>query len=351
MSLLSIVTRLTLLLALSGSLSSQAQAQAPVQGAGATFPSKVYASWAQAYAQAGGARIEYRAVGSGKGIAAISERQVDFGGTDSPLPPEQLARRGLVQLPMLVGGVVPVINLPGKPALRLTGELLAELMLGRVERWNDARIAALNPGLVLPALPVLRIVRADKSGTSEGFSAYLSLASADFGAAVGAGQLPAWPGAVQRADGNDGVIKLLAGQPGAISYTSHDRVLRDRLNAVQLKNPAGRFVAPSEAGFRAAILESEMHRKGDDQATLLNRPGADSWPITLTSFVLLEARPADIARSGAAMRFLYWCLLKGDDLTRGSGFAALPVSVQSRLAARFAQIKGRDGSLPDYLSF
>lgn len=323
-----------------------------VQGVGATFPAKVYDTWARAYAKAGGGAVAYKGTGSGDGIKQIRARQVDFGGTDAPLPPAELAKLKLVQIPMLVGGVVPVVNLPGLSApLQLDGEMLAELYLGRIKVWNDKRLAALNPGVELPALPVKRVVRAEKSGTSDGFSRYLAGASAPFKAEVGASQLPAWPGEPLKAEGNDGMVQTLRATPGSIAYVSYDRVLRDRLAAVKLRNAAGRFVGPTEAGFRAAIVDSDMYRQGDDLATLLNRNGADAWPITLTSFVLVDAEPANGAQATAALKYLYWCFMHGDDLTRGTGFAALPVNVQTRLTARFAQVRPRDGQTPVYQGF
>lgn len=324
----------------------------PVQGQGATFPSKVYATWAQAFEKAGGVAVAYKGTGSGDGIKQITARQVDFGGTDAPLAAAELSKHKLVQIPMLVGGVVPVVQLPGLAApLQLDGELLAEIFLGRIKVWSDPRIAALNPGAALPALPIKRVVRAEKSGTSDGFSRYLAGVSARFKDEVGASQAPAWPGEPLKAEGNDGMVQTLRATPGAIAYVSYDRVLRDKLVGVKLRNAAGRFVAPSERGFSAAAIESDMHRQGDDLATLLNRPGSDAWPITLTSFVLVDAEPATAAKAQRGLKFLYWCFMHGDDLTRGSGFAPLPVSVQSRLAARFTQVRPKDGELPAYQSF
>lgn len=324
----------------------------PVQGQGATFPARVYDTWAKAYAKAGGAAVAYKGTGSGDGIQQVSARQVDFGGTDAPLPAAELARQKLVQIPMLVGGVVPVVNLPGLAApVQLDGELLADIFQGRVRLWNDARIAALNPATTLPAWPIKRIVRAEKSGTSDGFSRYLASVSTRFKAEVGAGQAPAWPGEPLKAAGNDGMVQTLRATPGAIAYVSYDRVLRDKLATVKLRNAAGRFVAPSERGFSAAVLESDMHRQGDDLATLLDRPGPDAWPITLTSFVLVDAEPSTGAKAQGALKFLYWSFMHGDELTRGSGFAPLPTSVQSRLAARFTQVRPKDGQLPAYQSF
>lgn len=337
---------------LAGLLLSLSAAAQPVHGQGATFPAKVYDAWAKAFAKAGGGAVAYKGTGSGDGIKRITASEVDFGGTDAPLPPAELARQRLVQIPMLVGGVVPVVNLAGVPGpLQLDGELLADIFLGRVKAWNDPRIAALNPGVGLPGLAIKRVVRAEKSGTSDGFSRYLAGASARFKAEVGASQAPAWPGEPLKAEGNDGMVQALRATPGAIAYVSYDRVLRDKLAAVKLRNAAGRFVLPGEQGFRAAILDSDMHRQGDDLATLLDRAGNDTWPITLTSFVLVDAEPADAARVQLALKFLYWCFMHGDDLTRGTGFAPLPVSVQTRLAARFTQVRPKDGQLPAYQSF
>ncbi|MDR7271790.1 phosphate transport system substrate-binding protein [Pelomonas saccharophila] len=343
-----VLPRLILAFAAPLLLSAAAIAQ-PVQGQGATFPAKVYDTWARAFEKAGGGSVAYKGTGSGDGIKQIGARKVDFGGTDAPLPAAELARQKLVQIPMLVGGVVPVVNLPGSAALQLDGEVLAEIFMGRVKLWNDARIAALNPGIALPALAIKRVVRAEKSGTSDGFSRYLAGVSASFKAEVGASQAPAWPGEPLKAEGNDGMVQTLRATPGSIAYVSYDRVLRDKLAAVKLRNAAGKFVQPTEAGFRAAILESDMHRQGDDLATLLDRPGNETWPITLTSFVLVDAEPATANKASPTLKYLYWCFMHGDDLTRGTGFAPLPISVQSRLAARFTQVRPKDGVVPTYL--
>lgn len=330
--------------------SSASASASAVHGAGATFPAKVYARWGEQFAQAHGVKIAYKPTGSGDGIQRASERKVDFGGTDSPLAADELAKKRLVQIPMLVGGVVPVVNLPGldNRRLRLAGDLLGDIMAGRIERWDDARIAALNPGVNLPAKRIVRVVRADKSGTTEGFTRYLAQVSAGFRSGVGSGALPKWPGEVEAGEGNDGVVGAVKGTTGAIGYVSFDRVEAAGLAPVLLQNRAGQWVAPSEAGFRAAILHSRLHTQGDDTAPLLDLPGADSWPITLTSFVLVDAAPAEAARVEPALRFLYWCFQRGDALTRGSGFAPLPTAVQARLAARFAEVRPARGGRPTY---
>ncbi|MCV2362055.1 phosphate ABC transporter substrate-binding protein PstS [Paucibacter sp. DJ1R-11] len=340
----------TLSLAALNSAQAQTAPAAALSGAGASFPSLAYARWTAAYEKARGQVVNYRPTGSGDGLKQISARSVGFGGSDSALSNEELAKRKLIQLPMLVGGIVPVVNLPGlaEGRLQLSGELLAELMAGRVGKWNDARIAALNPGIGLPALAVKRVVRADKSGTSEGLTKYLSTVSAEFAANVGASAQPKWPGEVETADGNDGVVKLLKSTPGAISYVSYDRMQRDKLNGVRLRNAAGQWLTASEPGFRSAIANSDLARKGDDLASLMNRDGAESWPITMTSFILIDAAPEKGEHSVTVLRFLYWCLLHGDELVRGTGFAPLPIILQSKLAARLAAVKPVDGKLPQY---
>lgn len=329
-------------------LSAQAIAQpSAVQGAGASFPSKVYQRWAETYAGSAKVNVSYKATGSGDGIKQAIARSVAFGGTDAPLKPEELEKHKLVQIPTAVGGVVPVVNLPGMASNRLLldGPLLADLFAGKVARWNDARIAALNPGLALPALPVQRVVRSDKSGTTDGFSRYLALVSPSFKDEIGAGQLPKWPGSPLTGDGNDGVVKTLKANAGAISYVSFDRVERDQLTATRLRNAAGKAVAASEAGFRAAIKESDLHKKGDDLASTFNLPGDASWPITLTTFVLIDAQPAQAATVDPALRFFYWAFLNGDRLLAGTGFAPLPTAVQARLATRFAMVRPQQGQL------
>ena len=253
-----------------------------IQGAGATFPSRVYDRWtARFMAERPGLSIRYQGTGSGDGIRQAKARTVHFGGTDNPLSAAQLAEHKLVQIPLLVGGFVPVVNLPGvKPnELVLSGEVLADMARGAIATWSDPRIAELNPGLRLPAMPVVRVVREDKSGSTE-----------------------VWV----------------------------------------------RYLADSSPAFRVATLASDVYRKGDDSASLLNRPRPDAWPITSTSFVLLDARPKGMSEADWTARFVYWCFMHGDELTRGTGFAPLPATVQARLAGRLMQIRGPAGELTKF---
>lgn len=332
---------------------AQAQVGVPVKGAGASFPSLVYGRWAERFTRENpGVQVSYQATGSGDGVKQAVARSVAFGGTDVPLSAKKLQEARLVQIPMLVGGLVPVVNLPGVGAnqLVLDGPVLADIMLGQLTRWDDARIARLNPGLRLPALPIARVVRQDASGSTEMLMRYLAAASPRFREALPVSQLPTWPGSPLVGKGNDGVVAALRQASGGIAAVSHDRVLRDRLSAVRLRSADGRVLTASAASFRSAILASDLHLKGDDLASLVNLPNAQAWPITATSFVLLDAAPRDLATAQATARFVYWCFMHGDELTRDTGFAPLPGRVQARLAGRLLQIKGPQGQAPDFAS-
>lgn len=328
-------------------------AYADVHGTGASFPSKVYTKWSEQYKKQAGETVIYKPTGSGDGVKQITDRKVGFAGSDTPLSQAELAKRQLVQFPMVVGGIVPVVNVAalGERTLQLDGATLAAIMLGAIQRWDDPRIAELNKGIRLPAMPIKRIVRADKSGTSEGFSRYLSLVSPEFKTQVGESQLPKWPGELTTAEGNDGMVNAIRATPGAIAYVSFDRVARDGLTDLKLRNASGRFVKASEVGFRAAIQDSELGRSGNDLASLMDRPGVESWPITTATFALVDANPKEANSAAPALRFLYWCFLHGDELTRGTGFAPLPIIVQSRVAARFASVKAQDGQTLHYMKF
>jgi len=322
-----------------------------IQGTGASFPSRVYERWAQQFNSLNpGLTVRYTATGSGEGVRQIQARTVHFGATDSPLSAAQLAEFKLVQIPMVVGGLVPVVNLPslGARNLVLDGPVLAALMQGEIRQWNDPRVAALNAGLKLPDTGVQRIVRDDASGSSEVFTRYLGLSSSAFAQAVPAAQKPAWPGQPWRAKGSDGVVAMLQKTLGGLTYVSYDRVAKDRLSAVRLRLADGNVVAASEETFRAALLASDVYRKGDDQAPLLAMPRKDAWPITATSFVLLDARPQQAAQAEAVSRFVYWAFMHGDELTQGTGFAPLPSRVQARLSGRLMQVHGPDGLVPRF---
>ena len=323
---------------------------AQIRGAGATFPSNVYQAWGQGYEAATGKSVVYSPTGSGDGHKKIIAREVDFGGSDVAMSEADLTKHRLLQLPTLVGGMVPVVNIKGVSAnaLRLDGAVLADIFLGKVVQWNDKSIAALNPRLALPKLPIVRVVRSDKSGSTEAFTHYLSLQSESFKQALGRSSLPVWPvdgSAIERGDGNDGVVKLLKQIPGAISYVSYDRVVEQKLSAVVLRNGTkSGFVEASERGFRAAVLASGMYKTGDEATSLMNLPSPDAWPITMTTFVLVDAQPQTAAAVQDAVQFLYWTQLSGDRLLKNSGFTPFPSAIQARFAARLAAIRPKDAT-------
>jgi len=329
------------------------QGQLVLHGAGATFPSRVYERWVQRFSGLNPqVRVHYAPTGSGDGIRQIKARHVDFGGTDDPLTPRELEDAHLVQIPMLVGGLVPVLNLPGVATneLVLSGAVLADIYQGQIRQWNDARIAALNPGLRLPALAIQPVVRAEASGSTFVWTRFLGLSSTRFAATVPASQKPAWPTATLAAKGNDGVAVLVRQTPGALGYVSYDRVVADRLSAARLRTPGGETVRASEEGFRAAILASDVYRQGDDLASLLAMARPLAWPVTATSYLLLDAQPTIMARADLVARFVYWCFMNGDELTRGTGFAPLPARVQARLYSRLLKIRGPQGQVPELMT-
>lgn len=320
-----------------------------VTGSGATFPSAVYQVWAQKYEKVFAKQVTYNPTGSGEGIKKMVAREVAFGGTDSPVSDADLAKHRLVQLPVLVGGVVPIVNIRGVAAneLRLTGEVLADIFRGEVKTWNDKRIQTLNPQTLLPALPITRIVRSEKSGSTEGFTKYLSQISPEFKNQVGISSLPKWPNsatATVAVEGNDGVVKGIREVQGAIGYLSYDRVIKFSMTPVRLRSGDGSaYVSASEEGFRAAVKASDMYRSGDETTSLLNMPAAAAWPITLTTFILLDAQPKTASSVNTAMHFLYWTQLSGDSLLRNTGFAPLPVEVQAKFSARLTKVRAQDG--------
>jgi phosphate transport system substrate-binding protein len=326
-----------------------AAGQVAANGAGATFPSAVYQVWAQKYEKAFNKQVTYAPTGSGDGVRKIIAREVAFSGTDTPVTEAELVKNRLIQLPVLVGGIVPIVNIRGiaNNELRLTGEVLADIFRGDIKVWNDKRIQNLNPNAALPAIFITRVVRTEKSGTTEGFTKYLAQMSPEFKKDIGVSSLPNWvkPGATVSAfEGNDGVAKGIRENQGTIGYLSYDRAVKYGLTTVRLRSGDGNnFVAASEDGFSAAVKASDMHRSGDETSSLLNTPAAAAWPITLTTYILLDAQPKTAGTVATAMHFLYWTQLSGDGLLRNTGFAPLPTTVQAKFTARIMKIRALDG--------
>jgi phosphate transport system substrate-binding protein len=312
---------------------ASAPMQASVTGAGASFPAPLYAKWAAEYFKATGVRINYQSVGSGAGIRQAEAGTVDFGASDMPLNDEELARRGLLQFPTVIGGVVPVVNIKGiaPGQLRLTGQVLGDIYLGKVKRWNDAAITALNPGLKLPDAEIAPIRRADGSGTSFLFTDYLSKANAEWKAKVGAGTAVNWPvGAGGK--GNEGVAAFVGRLPNTIGYVEYAYVKQIRMNHVLLQNAAGRFVAPGAASFTAAVAAADWERSFHQ--VLTQQPGADAWPITGATYILLPKgqRPE---QAQATLKFFDWAFTHGDGMAQAVEYVPLPAAVEKRVRERW----------------
>lgn len=302
---------------------------AEITGAGASFPYPVYAKWAESYKAATGNSLNYQSIGSGGGIKQIKAKTVDFGATDMPLPATELNENGLVQFPAVVGGVVPVVNLPGLTPgqLKLSGAVLADIYLGKVKKWNAAEIAALNPGVKLPDEDITVIYRSDSSGTSFVFTSYLSKVSADFKSTIGAGSALKWPAGVG-GKGNEGIAANVQKIKGSIGYVEYAYAKRNKLQHAQLQNREGAFVQPDDATFKAATAAAEWATTPGFAVDLTNTAGKNSWPITSTTFILLHKDQAgDGAKAKEVLKFFDWAYKNGEKSASELDYVALPNSV------------------------
>ena len=267
-----------------GAFSGTAWAQQEATGAGASFPAPLYAKWAADYHKATGVKVNYQSVGSGAGLRQIEAKTVDFGASDAPLSDEVLAQKGLVQFPMVIGGVVPVVNIKGiaPGQIRMSGQVLGDIYLGKITRWNDAALTALNPGVPLPDAAIAPVRRADGSGTSFLFTNYLSKVNAQWKAQVGEGTAVNWPtGAGGK--GNEGVAAFVARLPNSIGYVEYAYVKQSKMTYVQLQNAAGHYVAPDDAAFKAAAAGADWSKSFHQ--VLTDQPGKDAWPLTGATFI------------------------------------------------------------------
>jgi len=307
------------------SLSAHAQ---EATGAGATFPAPVYAKWADAYNKATGARVNYQSVGSGAGIKQIKSKTVDFGASDMPLKDEELKADGLVQFPTVIGGVVPVINVVGVPAgaLKLTGQVLGDIYLGKVTKWNDPAITALNPGVSLPDAAISPVRRADGSGTSFIFTNYLSKVNAEWKAKVGEGTAVNWP-AGAGGKGNEGVSAFVQRLPNSIGYVEFAYAKQNKMNTVQMKNQAGAFVAPDDLNFKAAAANADWSKTF--YQVLTDQPGKDSWPLTGATFILMHKAQDKPAQASIALKFFDWAYANGDKAAADLEYVPLPDTLKA----------------------
>ncbi len=312
-------------------------------GAGASFPAPVYAKWAEAYQKATGNRINYQSIGSSGGIRQIKARTVDFGASDAPLKPEDLARDGLVQFPTVIGGVVPVVNIPGvKPGqLKLNGPVLGDIYLGKIKKWNDKAIADLNPGLQLPGQDIGVVRRADGSGTTFIFTNYLSKVNADWKQKIGEGQSVQWPVGLG-GKGNEGVAAFVQRLPGSIGYVEYVYAKQNKLAHALLQNAAGAFVEPDDRTFKAAAAGAEWS-KAAFYEILTNQAGKESWPITGATFILVPRSPEKPERVAEVLKFFSWAYENGDKLALDLDYVPMPDNVVKLVRTSWAS-NIKDGS-------
>lgn len=340
--MISIISRRALVAAtLALGLGTLAQA-ADISGAGATFPYPVYAKWADAYRKQTGVGLNYQSIGSGGGIKQIKAKTVTFGASDMPLKPEELAESGLVQFPMIIGGVVPVFNVPGVQSgkLILDGATIASMYMGEITKWNDARIAKLNPRVKLPDLAVAPIYRSDGSGTNFLFTDYLSKSSPKFSSSIGASTSVQWPVGIG-AKGNEGVANMTAQTQGAIGYVEYAYAKQNKMASALMINKDGKTVSPKAEAFQAAAANADWSNARGYYLILTAQPGVASWPITGASFILIHAQPADASAAGEALKFFDWSYRNGGPLAAELDYVPLPDSLVKQVRMTWqSSIKG-----------
>jgi phosphate transport system substrate-binding protein len=313
-----------------------------VTGAGATFPAPLYAKWADAYNKATGARINYQSVGSGAGIKQINSKTVDFGASDMPLTDEVLSKDGLVQFPTVIGGVVPVVNIKGiQPGqMKMTGQVLGDIYLGKITRWNDAALAALNPGLPLPDAAISVVRRADGSGTTFIFTNYLSKVNTEWKSAVGEGTAVKWPtGAGGK--GNEGVAAFVSRLPNSIGYLEYAYVKQNKLTYTLLKNKDGNFAAPDAANFKAAAAGADWAKSF--YQILTEQPGKDTWPISGATFILMHKKQDKPMQATNSLKFFDWAYNSGDKMADELTYVPLPDSVKALVRTQWTAITDTSG--------
>ncbi|KQV48916.1 phosphate ABC transporter substrate-binding protein [Pelomonas sp. Root1217] len=335
---------LTLVVGLFGTQVALAQ---DVTGAGATFPAPIYAKWADAYNKASGARINYQSVGSGAGIKQIKAKTVDFGASDMPLKDEDLAKDGLMQFPTVIGGVVPVVNIKGitPGQIKLTGTVLADIYLGKITKWNDAALTALNPGVQLPDAAIAPVARADGSGTTFIFTNYLSKVSEDWKTKVGEGTTVKWL-AGTAGKGNEGVAAFVQRLPNSIGYVEYAYVKQNKMTYVQLKNRDGHWVSPDDVAFKAAAAGADWNKTFYQVTT--DQPGKDAWPITNPTYILMFKSQDKPAQAAAVLKFFEWAYGNGDKMADDLDYVPLPANVKDLVRKQWGAIKDTSGKVVSF---
>ena len=310
---------------------------ADITGAGATFPFPIYAKWAEAYKKETGTGLNYQSIGSSGGIRQIRAKTVAFGATDAPVKGEDLDKDGMVQFPAIIGGTVPVFNLDGfgKGELRVTGPVLAEMFMGKIARWNDPKLAALNPGKNLPNMAITVVHRADGSGTTFNWTDYLSTVSKEWLDTVGRGAAVKWPAPTSvGGKGNEGVAANVARTKGAIGYVEYAYAKKNNIAVMALQNRDGQYVMPDDETFAAAAAGADWFSVPGMGLSIVNQPGAKAYPVTTASFILMYKQPADKAQSAEVIKFFDWAFKNGKKMALELDYVPLPDSLTNQIRQR-----------------
>lgn len=319
-----------------------AQASQEATGAGASFPAPLYSKWAADYHKATGVKINYQSVGSSAGVKQIEAKTVDFGASDEPLKDDELAKKGLVQFPTVIGGIVPVVNIKGVAPgqLKLSGQVLGDIYLGKITKWNDAAITALNPGVALPDATIAPVRRADGSGTTFGFTNYLSKVNAEWKEKVGEGKAVNWPtGAGGK--GNEGVAAFVGRLPNSIGYVEYAYVKQNKLTYAQLQNKEGVYVSPDDESFKAAAAGADWTKSF--YQILTNQPGKNAWPITSATFILMHKTQDKPAQATTTLKFFDWAYKQGDKTAADLDYVPMPDAVKNVIFKSWDGIKDTSG--------
>ena len=313
-----------------------------ITGAGATFPAPLYAKWAADYNKATGVKINYQSVGSGAGIKQIDSKTVDFGASDMPLTDEVLAKKGQVQFPTAIGGVVPVINIKGiSPGqLKLNGQVLGDIYLGKIAKWNDPALKALNPSLALPDTAIAQVRRADGSGTTFIFTNYLSKVNAEWKSKVGEGTAVNWP-AGAGGKGNEGVAAFVGRLPNSIGYVEYSYVKQNKMTYALMQNSGGDFVSPNDTAFKAAAAGADWNKSF--YQILTNQPGKDAWPISGATFILMHKLQDKPVNATETLKFFAWAYKNGDKVADELDYVPMPKSVIGSIEKAWGEIKDASG--------
>ncbi len=319
------------------SLAMGSAVAADITGAGATFPFPIYAKWAEAYKKETGTGLNYQSIGSSGGIRQIRAKTVAFGATDAPLSGADLDKDGMVQFPAIIGGTVPVFNLDGfgKGELRVTGPVLAEMFMGKISKWNDAKLVALNPGKKLPDTTITVVHRADGSGTTFNWTDYLATVSKEWLDTVGRGAAVKWPAPTSvGGKGNEGVAANVARTKGSLGYVEYAYAKKNNISVMALQNKNGTFVMPDDSTFAAAAAGADWFSVPGMALSIVDQPGANSYPVTTASFILMYKTPADKAQSAEVLKFFDWAFKNGKQMALELEYVPLPDSLTKQIRER-----------------